>query len=649
MGPRFVTSAGTSVDLGHELGRGGEGVVFDIPARPDTVAKLYNQRHLPDGPKQSKLRYMAETADKALLSYAAWPQDTLHKSREGPVIGFLMPKIMERFPIHMLYSPAYRRQNYADRGWDFLLWVARNTAAAFAAIHNHGHVLGDVNQGNVLFGIDSKVVLIDTDSFQINANGKIHLCKVGVAHFTPPELQKALSFDHAPRSCNHDSFGLAVLIFHLLFGGRHPYSGVPLRREVGEALEKDIQSYRYAYAPDARQRGLLPPPSSIPIALVPESTQSMFVAAFTESGTSAGRPPASRWISELDGLRSQLARCTAVRTHVYSRHSRSCPWCELEGHGVIYFLNVWAGAGPTAYSAFDLARAWSAIQSVSPPPRFEVPEVASIPITPTPPPSNFASKGIRGFLKGAILMVAVGILVTAPGWWFLVLVVGFWSWNGVESIGAKEMSAERSRRQDALAIAQKAFEIIVERARKEAFSELFDKKRQDLSRLRDEYLSLPSRENSEIAELQASAAARQKQKFLERHFIDTATIVGVGPAKKIALRSFGIETAADVNWNNVIAVWGFGPVLTRAVVEWRKSCERRFVFDPGRAVTDADRDAVRARIAARRRAIEIGLNAGATELVKLRQEMVSRAQVLRPLLQESGRNLAQAQADVRCL
>mgnify|MGYP000709306936 CR=1 FL=1 len=148
-------------------------------------------------------------------------------------------------------------------GWDFLLYVARNTAAAFDTLHSHGHVLGDVNQGNVMVGGDSQVVLIDSDSYQIRAKDTVHLCEVGVSHFTPPELQGISSFKGVTRTPNHDNFGLALLIFHLLFGGRHPYSGVPLRKGVGDALETDIKEFRYAYARDAQNRGIAAPPGSI--------------------------------------------------------------------------------------------------------------------------------------------------------------------------------------------------------------------------------------------------------------------------------------------------------------------------------------------------------------------------------------------------
>lgn len=645
----LVTSTGNPIEIGRELGKGGEGAVFEVLSNHHIVAKLYNAHHTPDGPKQAKLHFMATTADNELLSYAAWPQETLHKTRNGPVIGFLMPKVSGRAPIHMLYSPAHRRQDYPQSAWDFLLFAARNTAAAFAAIHHHGHVLGDVNQGNVLVGADSKVVLIDTDSFQINANGKVHHCKVGVAHFTPPELQGLASFDRLPRTSNHDNFGLALLIFHLLFGGRHPYSGVPLRADAGEALEKDIQACRYAYALDAQQRGFKPPPKSIPIIIVPDSIQAMFTAAFTEIGTNGGRPSAQQWVTALDGLRSQLKRCASTPMHVYSGHLGRCPWCALEDQGVIYFLDVRVGVAPTGTTGFVLTRIWAAIEAVPKPPAVSIPNIASIAVTPTPLPPGIQQEGMITFWRIIISGIALWLVTVIPGAWFFVLIGAWWAWTVVGELGGDKRKAERSIRQAARADAQQVYDQIVIRVRQEISPEVFSNKKQELIRLRDEYQHLPEREKTEIANLHATAEDRQKHQFLERHFLDAASISGVGSAKKAALRSFGIETAADVTWNKVIAVKGFGEVLTRSVVDWRKACERRFAFNPRLGVTETDKNAVRAQIATRKRALEISLNAGAAGLQRLRQEMINKANSLNPLLQVASQKLAQAQADLNAI
>ncbi len=645
----FVTGAGATIEIGRELGKGGEGAVYETLPNHHVVAKLYNAHHIPDAQKQDKLRFMATTVDKELLSYAAWPQETLHKTRNGPVVGFLMQKVSGRTPIHMLYSPAHRRQDFPQAAWDFLLFAARNTAAAFSAIHHHGHVLADVNQGNVLVGTDSKVMLIDADSFQINADGKVQLCKVGVSHFTPPELQGVASFDQVPRTSNHDNFGLALLIFHILFGGRHPYSGVPLRADAGEALEKDIQACRYAYALDAQQRGFKPPPKSIPITIVPDSIQAMFAAAFTEIGMKGGRPTAEQWVAALDSLRGQLKRCAMTPMHVYPGHLARCPWCALEDHGVIYFLDVRAGFVNSGATGFVLARIWAAIEAVPLPPAIPIHNIALIAVIPAPVPPSFSQTRTIMFLRIVIAGVAFWLFTVIPGSWFFVLGCAWWAWATVGNLGADERNAERIKRQSARDAAQQAYDQIVARLRREISPEVFSKKKQELARLRDEYQRLPEREKTEIANLHVTAEARQKNQFLERHFLDAASISGVGPAKKAALRSFGIETAADVTWNRVIAVKGFGEVLTRVVVDWRKACERRFTFNPRLAVTETDKTAVRAQIATRKRALESSLNAGAAELQRLRQEMLNKANGLNPLLQLASQKLAQAQADLNAI
>ncbi|TFW05586.1 hypothetical protein E4K72_11135 [Oxalobacteraceae bacterium OM1] len=57
MTKRLVTASGAPIQLGRELGKGGEGSVFEVPALPNQVAKLYH-RNL-ERPKQEKLRFMA--------------------------------------------------------------------------------------------------------------------------------------------------------------------------------------------------------------------------------------------------------------------------------------------------------------------------------------------------------------------------------------------------------------------------------------------------------------------------------------------------------------------------------------------------------------------------------------------------------------
>lgn len=646
MAKTLVTSKGTPIQIGRELGKGGEGSVFEVPALANQVAKLYHQ--LPDAKKQAKLTFMANTADQQLLNYVAWPQETLHSSRGGQVVGFLMPKVVGKDPVHMVYSPAHRRQDRPKAAWDFLLYVARNTAAAFEALHTHGHVLGDVNQGNILVGGDSKVVLIDSDSFQVNANGNLHLCEVGVSHFTPPELQGLSSFQGFTRTANHDNFGLALLIFHLLFGGRHPYSGVPLKPGVGDALETDIKGFRYAYAWDAATRGISPPPRSIPMSMVPDSMEAMFQMAFTEKGALGGRPTAKQWESSLDSVRNRLKKCGASSVHVYPDHLSKCPWCALEQQGVVYFIDLGTTYTATG-SGFNVTQVWAQIEAVPAPPPLSVPSIGGIPVVPAPLPTNIPGAGTAIFFRAVVVCVALFLFTAAPKAWFLVVLGAWVAWSAAGSSGSTERAAERSIRKAAEESARNAFNAVVERVKKEAGPDGFHVKKAELKKLRDELQAIPTQETQELSKLHSTAQDRQKQKFLERFFIDAADIPGVGPARKAALRSFGVETAADVSRNQVMQVKGFGESLTCAVTDWKASVERQFVFNPATAVSEADKNSVRAKFGARKSAIAATLGGGAAELQRFKQTAVSRANSLQPQLDHAAKQLAQAQSDLSLL
>ena len=460
MGRTVFTSKGTALEIGRELGRGGEGSVFEVAGLKDQVAKLYHKA--PDLKKQGKLKFMASAADAQLISYVAWPQDTLHPSKGGPVIGFLMPRVAAKEAIHMVYSPAHRRQDYPKAAWDFLLFVARNIAASFEAVHSHGHVIGDVNQDSVMVGRDSKVVLIDSDSYQVDANGTLHLCEVGVSHFTPPELQSLSSFDEYTRTANHDRFGLALLIFHVLFGGRHPFSGVPQRNGVGDALETDIKHFRYTYARDSQARGFKPPPRSIPISIVPDAIESMFHAAFTETGAAGNRPTAQQWVAALDSLRGRLRKCGASPVHLYPDHLTRCPWCALEQEGVVYFVDLGTTVMPSA-SGFVLTQVWALIQAIPAPQALSIPSPHNYSVIAQPLPPGMTTEGTTLLYRVLAIGCATGVVVLAPGAWFLALIGGWAGWAAAGNVGSSVRSAEATKRKAALESAKDEYDQLIHR------------------------------------------------------------------------------------------------------------------------------------------------------------------------------------------
>ncbi len=643
---KVYTSGGNVVQVGRELGKGGEGSVFEIAALPDQVAKLYHRAV--DAKKQAKLRFMASASDAELLRYVAWPLDTLHSIQGGPVVGFLMPKAANKEPVHNIYSPAHRKQEKPKAAWDYLLYVARNTAAAFDMLHSRGHVLGDVNQGNVYVGSDSKVVLIDSDSFQVSAADTLHLCEVGVAHFTPPELQGLSSFDKQARTPNHDNFGLALIIFHLLLGGRHPFAGVPLKPGAGDALESDIKDLRYAYGRDSRARGSEPPPKSIPVGSVPSNMESMFFYAFTEQGAKGARPTAKQWVAALDAIRTGLKKCSVSPVHIYAGHLSDCPWCTLERQGVQYFVDNTVAPQLRTHTGFVLARAWTLIEAISAPQTPPVPMPMTAGLQAKALPAGVPSSTNIGVYRALAVLFALGFCMALPGAWFIGAALGVTAWVVTGNIGSNERAAEKRTRQASLDWAQGEYTNLVKQYNDRG-RDGFSKLRQELAACKTEYQGLAEAEKAEMEKLKSTAQARQLQKHMDSFFIDSASISGLGPARKSALRSFGIETAADCEKNKIRSIRGFGDSLTRAVMDWKASCERKFVFNPGNAITAADRAKVRNSFANRQASLETRISAGAVELTRFRDGASAATQALMPQVEWAAKKLGQAKLDYEAL
>ena len=366
---QLVDSSGRPLSLGKQLGRGYEGTVYEVPTlREGVVAKIYHEA-LPSN-KQHKLRAMVARRNELLEKFTAWPLEVVYLGSE--VRGFLMEKATGYEPVHHFYSPADRKQRFPDKDWAFLVHVARNIATAFSAIHHYKHVIGDVNPNFVFVSGNGLVKLIDCDSFQVMIDNQYHLCEVGVPHFTPPELQSYSTFRGIQRSPNHDNFGLALLIFHILMMGRHPFAGIySVKGDI--SLEKAIAQFCYTFGRNAASKGLKSPPNCITPLILPDIMAGMFERAFTEQGIqSNGRPSAQEWVKSLDLLRDQLCTCNQISNHTYFRDLKSCPWCELQQRArVVCFIASFSTTNKRCI--FNLAQVWAQIIVVVSPSKVPIP------------------------------------------------------------------------------------------------------------------------------------------------------------------------------------------------------------------------------------------------------------------------------------
>lgn len=272
---------------------------------------------------------MASIDATSLLEVTAWPIDAVFDKRSKRLVGYIMPYTDGREPIHNLYTPSSRVKYFPDANWKFLLYVAINVSRAFATVHKVGHLIGDVNHSNILVGEDSKVVLIDTDSFQVRSPKKTFLCDVGIKDYLPPELF-GKNLKQVVRSQNHDNFSLAIILFQILFLGRHPFMG---RMITGEdvSLEAAVERLLYAYGKSARVNNVQPPPPHMALQAsdLPLHVSELFEKAFSKKALTSGRPSASDWASALDQLRREVVTCSKNANHHHAKGT-ACAFCRLD-------------------------------------------------------------------------------------------------------------------------------------------------------------------------------------------------------------------------------------------------------------------------------------------------------------------------------
>lgn len=250
MSKRVQTSDGKTVALSPDnlVGRGGEGSVYRLPGDPQYAIKIYSKQ--PTDATARKLSVMVRHPPKVLANdgrvVIAWPVN-LVKS-QGRVAGFRMPLVVGGKQISTCYLPLECREVYPHFTFEHLTSIALNLATVVASIHGRGYVIGDIEDQNVLVLPDTTVALVDTDSFQIRDpdTNVIYPCTVKSREFAAPEL-RGMPAD-IERTCNHDCFGLAVLIFHLLYQGYHPFAGRYTGKGDQPSFDEVLAKGWYPYA-----------------------------------------------------------------------------------------------------------------------------------------------------------------------------------------------------------------------------------------------------------------------------------------------------------------------------------------------------------------------------------------------------------------
>lgn len=297
-GRRFVDEAGNPVVPGRKLGEGGEGVVHLVDDDPGAVVKIWHPGKTPRD-ADAKIRYLVRhpvTPDLGVTWHITWPQHEVRES--GIIVGYTMPTLNpgESWePIVEYYNRRAAQGTGAAQAREIQIddrvRMARNLALGFRAVHDAGYVIGDVNEKNVEVNRQNDIAMVDCDSygFTDSATGRAFSNNMGRPEFQAPEAQG----DYANRTQNHDRFGLAVVIFHLLTG-YHPYT---VTNQPNVALPGDrISAWLF---PPAGRGVTAPDPYNEAWEALTDKQKELFLRCFDRAHRRDPRPTPEEWVEAL--------------------------------------------------------------------------------------------------------------------------------------------------------------------------------------------------------------------------------------------------------------------------------------------------------------------------------------------------------------
>jgi DNA-binding helix-hairpin-helix protein with protein kinase domain/cytochrome c-type biogenesis protein CcmH/NrfG len=639
---RFYNSQGDVLTLGKELGRGGEGAVFTILERSDAVAKIYHEPISAD--KSEKLRQMVALQTDKLLRLSAWVTDVL-QNEAGETIGFLMPRLSFGTQIHELYNPASRRRRFPEADWRFLIRAAANAARAFAVVHQHGHSIGDVNHGNIVIARDATVRLIDCDSYHLNAPDRSFLCEVGVSTHTPPELQ-GKSLREVARTENHDNFGLAVLIFQLLFMGRHPFSGKFLG-DGESTLENSIRERRFAYGEDAPERQMNQPPGTLPLDAVSLNVASLFRCAFLEI---ENRPTAREWADALDQLETDLRECNFNQSHFYWNGLEKCAWCAVEAQtGVLFFparFNENFVADPNA----DLVTIGRLIDAIKPP---DVPSQLPVKVSgsiPDLPASPQIAEAVAKFNRnltlylGALSLAIIFVISFFGSAIFSTFILFFYICTAV----IKSLTeTAKNEAQEVFDSASRNLEKFRKEWKKLASKEVFTNARAELKNAVVEFKNLPAARAARSKELENEHRQRQLVFYLKGFPLHRAEIKHLTEAQIKELNKAQIVSADDISDADFRRVPYFSQPHKNRLIAWRKELEKDFVFRFTPQIKQQIEEKIEAEFGEKRRRLETEIRNGLPRLQRLSVEIANNYQNLSSKSEQIEAEFVSADIDLR--
>ena len=362
-----------------------------------------------------------------------------------------------------------------------------------------------------------------------------------------------------------------------------------------------------------------------------------------EPPTNPGRfTSALDWIDVLKTVLGSLNRCNRVRTHYYPSAAGRCVWCELTRvSGFDMFPDLVTPDDITS----DSRGTEQAIREIE---TFQFPSATDLlPHVGGQRGESQALRQAKGkrrkrtFFAIMLLAGALAGFIAAPA--VALVWIGIATWGGMTFFsGQIETGQFLNAYKSADEQVQNELDNIVRRHHVGEFLQMQDSLKKAIKTYRNHDTQLARA----LQALKNSRETRQRQAYLEHFTVRSAKISGIGPAKTATLISFGIETAGDVEKHAVMAVPGFGVVMTDKLLNWRRTLESRFQYDPAANAQDtAEQNNLRKKFVADKAMLESTIRSG---LVALRNARTGLATIREKSNNDQGLNqalLARARAE----
>ncbi|MBL8953912.1 MAG: hypothetical protein JNK82_24255 [Myxococcaceae bacterium] len=293
------------------LGEGGEARVYRFG---DQALKLF---HTPTPQKAEKVLRFPQRLPAEVVA----PREAVHDDR-GTVIGYAMPAVLGHDELARLTNRRWREGVVSNAR---VLELFDQAAGVLKRLHAAGVVVGDLNDGNVLF--EKGLAFIDADSMQFAGLP----CVVGHEKTLDPALY-GVDLTSGPRfTPGTDWYAWHVLLFSSLlyvhpFGGVHPKLPTLLRRaQAGHSvLESDV----------------LFPKSAVHWRVLPDEVLHHFTRVFKHGERGAPPPLPMGWAKCSCGLEHARAACPDCQTRGPAAARQA-----LRNHGRCRALSVFSTAG----------------------------------------------------------------------------------------------------------------------------------------------------------------------------------------------------------------------------------------------------------------------------------------------------------------